>query len=279
MSPFIEQAMLEGKIQQAFAFRPSQSPILVSMPHSGLFVTPAVAAGLTESAKKLPDTDWYIPELYDFLESLGVGCIKANYSRYVIDLNRPYDDKPLYETKTTGLFPDILFADCPVFKATGEPDEAHKQLCKEQIWQPYHQTIEAELERIKAQFGFAILFDAHSIAAQVPMLFDGTLPDFNWGTNQGKSCDQSLAHVVTQVLNPNYSQVVNGRFKGGYITREFGRPDANIHAIQLELSQATYLVDELAEQQSYQLDDAKLPAIKQQLKDVIEALLSLSFSS
>jgi len=261
----------------AFEFRQGDSPLLMSMPHSGLNLTADVQAGLSDQAKKLPDTDWYIPELYDFLESLGVGFIKANYSRYVIDLNRPYDDKPLYATKTTGLFPDILFDESPIFIDGKAPSDEHKALCKEHIWKPYHGTIEQELARLKAKFGYAILFDAHSIAAQVPMLFDGTLPDFNWGTNAGESCDSAIASIVTQVLRPHYTQVVNGRFKGGYITRHFGQPSDGIHAIQLELSQATYLNDEMAKRAEYQLDDSKLPFIKQQLKDVIEACQHVSF--
>ena len=260
----------------AFDFIQGDSPLLVSMPHSGLNLTTEVQFGLTDQAKKLPDTDWFIPELYDFLESLGVGFIKANYSRYVIDLNRPYDDKPLYATKTTGLFPDILFEDTPVFAEGKAPSDQHKTFCKEHIWKPYHGTIEQELARLKAKFGYAILFDAHSIAAEVPMLFDGVLPDFNWGTNEGKACDETIANAVTQILRPHYTQVLNGRFKGGYITRHFGQPDNNIHAIQLELSQATYLNDELAKQSEYQLDEKKQPLITQQLKDVIEACQHLS---
>ncbi|WCN10731.1 N-formylglutamate deformylase [Marinomonas mediterranea] len=262
----------------AFEFRQSDTPILVSMPHSGLALTSEVEAGLTEQARKLPDTDWYIPELYDFLETLGVGCIKANYSRYVIDLNRPYDDKPLYQTKTTGLFPDILFEDAPVFEPNKAPNETQKAAYKEQIWKPYHNTIEQELKRLKEKFGYAILFDAHSIAAEVPMLFDGLLPDFNWGTNEGQSCTDLIANVVTQILRPNYTQVLNGRFKGGYITRQFGQPEKGIHAIQLELSQATYLDEEAKKAGRYQLDDNKLPFIKQQLKELIEGCLAVSLN-
>ncbi|TDO95970.1 N-formylglutamate deformylase [Marinomonas balearica] len=262
----------------AFEFHQSDTPILVSMPHSGLALTSEVEAGLTEQARKLPDTDWYIPELYDFLETLGVGCIKANYSRYVIDLNRPYDDKPLYQTKTTGLFPDILFEDAPVFEPNKAPDDSQKSTYKELIWKPYHNTIEQELKRLKEKFGYAILFDAHSIAAEVPMLFDGVLPDFNWGTNEGQSCADLIANVVTQVLRPNYTQVLNGRFKGGYITRQFGQPNTGVHAIQLELSQATYLNEKAQKEGHYLLDEDKLPFIKQQLKELIESCLAVSLN-
>lgn len=257
----------------AFEFTQGNSPILVSMPHSGLSLPPEIKAALTHNASKLPDTDWYLPQLYDFLAELGVGCIKANYSRYVIDLNRPLNDKPLYQSKTTGLFPTILFDESPVFQLGKEPDNALKIFYKEHIWQPYHLTIEKELARLKAKFGFAVLFDAHSIAAKVPMLFEGTLADFNWGTNNAQACDSKFINALQDNLDDNYSQVSNGRFKGGYITRNFGHPTKHIHAIQLELSQATYLDDNSLKQGDYQLCQSKKPLIQQQLKGLIQGLL------
>lgn len=262
-------------IAAPFEFHEGDLPLLVSMPHSGLHLTSEVENGLTEKARRLPDTDWYIPELYVDLVKRGVSVISANYSRYVIDLNRPYDDQPLYTTKTTGLFPDILFDESPVFEEGKAPSEEHHALCKMAIWRPYHQQIEHELARIKAKFGYAILLDAHSIAAEVPMLFEGHLPDFNWGTNQGGSCDANVLKCVQECVAGDYTQVANGRFKGGYITRGFGQPDVGIHAIQLELSQATYLDDALARQKEYKLDAKKRPVIQKQLSDIINALLGV----
>jgi len=258
----------------AFEFTQGDSPVLVSMPHSGLNLPPEVEAALSKNGSKLPDTDWYLPELYNFLPELGVGCIKANYSRYVIDLNRPVDDKPLYETKTTGLFPDILFDESPVFQPGKEPGDTLKKHYKIHIWQAYHSAIQKELARIKAKFGYAILFDAHSIAANVPMLFEGKLADFNWGTNNGEGCNVKLIEPLQNNVDARYSQVTNGRFKGGYITRNFGHPTNNIHAIQLELSQDTYLDDNSLKQGNYQLCNTKKPLIQQQLKDLIKGLLA-----
>ncbi|REG85052.1 N-formylglutamate deformylase [Marinomonas pollencensis] len=264
---------VHSRIESPFEFHQGDSPLLVSMPHSGLRLTATEEESLTDKAQRLPDTDWYIPELYGDLAARGVSVISANYSRYVIDLNRPYDDAALYTSKTTGLFPDILFDESPTFLAGKEPSEAHHLLCKEQIWRPYHQQIEDELARIKAKFGYAILLDAHSIAAQVPMLFEGRLPDFNWGTNAGESCAPAVLKSAQECLSEDYSQVANGRFKGGYITRAFGQPAQGIHAIQLELSQATYLNDDLVKQGQYLLDDDKLPAIQKQISALVDALL------
>ena len=259
-----------------YDFIQGDSPLLVSMPHSGLLLTPEVASTLIPEALDLPDTDWHIPQLYDFLEAMGVSVIKANYSRYVIDLNRPEDDKPLYSGKTTGLFPHILFNEKSMFNPGTVVDKAHQQACIEYIWRPYHQQLTAELARIKQKFGYAILFDAHSIRAHVPMLFEGTLPDFNMGTNDGAACSPKLLQAAEHAMSSApYTQVSNGRFKGGYITRSHGWPSEDMHAFQLELSQATYMQDG----DSYRLDDSKCAQVRPHLKVLIEALVSCNLAN
>lgn len=261
-----------NKILSPFNFFQGDSPILVSMPHSGTKLITGMQQRMTEQAKVLPDTDWFIPELYDFLQTMNISNISANYSRYVIDLNRPSDDQPLYASKTTGLFPDILFSEQPVFLAEQIHSEALKMQIKTKIWAPYHQKINDELTRIKNKFGYAILFDAHSIAAFVPMLFTGKLPDFNFGNNDGVACAPALLNIVDKVIAATpYQQVSNGRFKGGYITRSFGKPQQQIHAIQLELSQATYLKDNA---NNYQLDPAKKTQVSALLQQLFQALLA-----
>ncbi|MDV7105605.1 N-formylglutamate deformylase [Vibrio sp. TH_r3] len=265
------------EITTPFHFQQGNSPVLVSMPHSGTALLPNMEQRLTDQAKNLPDTDWYLTELYDFLSELNVGVISANYSRYVVDLNRPVDDKPLYASKTTGLFPEILFSDQAVFLSGEQHSSELKEQIKSDIWQPYHQKIGHELDRIKQQFGYAILFDAHSIAEQVPMLFDGKLPHFNFGNNDGAASASVLLSSIEKVIaNTRFSQVSNGRFKGGYITRFFGQPEQDIHAIQLELSQATYLVDSALTDgtSQYQLDVTKTQQLKPILKQLISTLIS-----
>ena len=273
----VELQSVGSYIDSPFQFQQGESPLLISMPHCGVALTTTIKNALTEKAKCLPDTDWYIPEIYGNLKEFGVSVISANYSRYVIDLNRPYDDAALYSTKTTGLFPEILFDESPIFLPETIPSDTHRALYKTQIWLPYHQQIELQLARIKAKYGFAILLDAHSIAAEVPMLFDGVLPDFNWGTNAGTSCNPVLLKSAQGCLSPDFNQIANGRFKGGYITRNFGQPAQGIHAIQLELSQATYLNNDLAKKKQYVLDEKKLPMIQKQLRMLIENLLKVEF--
>ncbi|MNP31563.1 N-formylglutamate amidohydrolase [compost metagenome] len=174
---------------------------------------------------------------------MGASIVAAEYSRFVVDLNRPSDDKPLYAGATTGLYPATLFDGVPLFKEGHEPSPQERATYLEQIWTPYHRTIEDELTRLRDKFGYALLWDAHSIRSHVPHLFDGKLPDFNLGTFNGASCDPQLASELEAICAgfEGYSHVLNGRFKGGHITRHYGDPANHIHAVQLELAQSTYM--------------------------------------
>lgn len=224
-------------------FHQGRLPLLISMPHAGLRLTPGVKAGLIDEAQSLPDTDWHIPLLYEFAVEMGASVVSAQYSRFVVDLNRPSDDRPLYAGATTGLYPATLFDGVPLFKEGQEPSAEERATYLEQIWTPYHRTIEDELTRLRDQFGYALLWDAHSIRSHVPHLFEGKLPDFNLGTFNGASCDPQLASELEAICAEfkGYSHVLNGRFKGGHITRHYGEPAQHIHAVQLELAQSTYM--------------------------------------
>jgi formiminoglutamase len=176
---------------------------------------------------------------------MGASVLGARYSRFAIDLNRPPDDKPLYATATTGLYPEVLFDGTPAFKPGAEPSAERRAFYLSEIWRPYHEKIAAELRHLKQRHGHAILFDAHSIRGHIPRLFEGDLPDFNIGTNEGRSASADLTARLAEVCSvPGYRHVVNGRFKGGYITRHYGDPGRGLHAVQLELAQRTYMREE-----------------------------------
>ena len=226
-----------------FEFTQGSLPLLVSIPHAGTALTAEVEQGLSEAARGLPDTDWHIPQLYDFVREMGASVLVANYSRFVIDMNRPPDNEALYTTATTGLYPETLFDGTPTFKPGMTPTDAQRQGYLATLWTPYHQQIQKELARIKQKFGYALLFDAHSIASVIPRLFDGQLPDVNLGTNGGLSCSPAIAEGLTEICaaQSSFSWVMNGRFKGGYITRAYGKPEENQHAVQLELAQCNYM--------------------------------------
>ncbi|WP_110643903.1 N-formylglutamate deformylase [Salinicola sp. CPA57] len=227
----------------SFHLTQGDTPVLVSMPHAGTHLTPQVEVGLSHRGLSLIDTDWHIPRLYDFLDAQGVGRLQAKYSRYVVDLNRSADDKPLYAGATTGLFPEVDFDGEPLYRAGHAPSKDARDWALDNVWRPYHLALSEELARLRRRFGYAVLFDAHSIRSQVARLFDGQLPDINLGTNDGGSCDATLSDRLESVCaaQSSYSWVVNGRFKGGFITRHYGTPNKDVHAVQLELSQVTYM--------------------------------------
>ena len=232
---------------QPFDFTPGEGPLLISMPHVGTHVPDDIAARLTPVARDLPDTDWHVDRLYDFLGSLDVPVLKATHSRYVADLNRPSDGGALYPGQAgTGLVPATTFAGEALYDPGRETNPAE---CRERVgpyWRPYHEALAGELARIRDEHGYAILWDAHSIRSHVPRLFEGRLPDLNFGTGGGATADPRLAAGLIQIAEgqDDYSVVLNGRFAGGYITRHYGDPEAGIHAVQLELSQITYMQED-----------------------------------
>lgn len=230
-----------------FRFDPGTTPLLVSIPHCGTHVPDDIAGRLTPAARALPDTDWHVDRLYDFAAELGAGVLAASHSRYVIDLNRPSDDRPLYPgADSTGLCPATTFADEPIYADNGGPRDDEVARRVEAYWRPYHDRIGEVLAELRARHGVALLFDAHSIRSKVPRFFEGRLPDLNLGTGGGSAADASLIRRLVSICDGarDYSHVLDGRFKGGYITRANGRPDEGVHAIQLELSQATYMVED-----------------------------------
>ncbi|WP_417623854.1 N-formylglutamate deformylase [Paremcibacter congregatus] len=250
-----------------YHFTKGRGPILVSMPHVGLDLPEDIAATLTEEARKLTDTDWYVDRLYDFLGDLDCSVIKARYSRYVIDLNRGEAGQALYPGMSeTELCPTTGFGTEPLYLEGQVPGPEEVARRKALYWQPYHDQIAAELARIRQEFGFAILWDAHSIQSHVPRFFDGRLPDLNLGTGNGVSCDPALAELLREIGEASdYSTILNGRFKGGYITRHYGDPAANIHAVQMETSQITYM-DEAPD---FTFQEVRAARLRPVLKDMM----------
>ena len=227
-----------------FRFRQGTQPLLISMPHVGTHVPPALAARLTPEAQQVPDTDWHLERLYGFAEELGASVLVATHSRYVVDLNRPPDGASLYPGQSvTGLCPVDTFADTPLYASGAGPDATEIAARRDAVWTPYHRQLRAELDRIRAEQGVAVLWDAHSIRSVLPRFFQGTLPDLNLGTANGASCDPALADALLAIARsaPGYTGVLNGRFTGGHITRHYGQPAQNIHAVQLEMTQCSYM--------------------------------------
>lgn len=258
---------------QPFDFNQGSAPLLLSMPHCGTALPPSVAGGMTGHSLAIADTDWHVDRLYEFAAELGVSTIRPHVSRYVIDLNRPPDNAELYPGAAgTDLCPVSSFAGEPVYRPGKEPERSEINHRLATYWHPYHTTLQLELTRIKEQHGVAVLFDAHSICSLVPRLFAGRLPDLNIGTAAGGSCAPAMLSVAESILTAQnrYSCVSNQRFKGGYITRAYGNPSANIHALQLELAQCTYM----EENAPYTYLPAQAKRIQPLLKQLLTSLIA-----
>jgi N-formylglutamate deformylase len=247
------------------------SPLVISLPHGGTQLVHDIALQMSPAARAVADTDWHVGPLYGFARTLGASWLEAQLSRYVVDLNRPPDDGALYPGQvSTGLCPTHSFAGEPLYEGS-PPDAAGIARRRKLYWAPYHAALGELLALAQARHGYAILFDAHSIASSVPRLFAGRLPDLNVGTYDGQSCDASLATAAMHVLGAQqrFSHVLNGRFKGGYITRAYGQPQRGVHAIQLEIARSAYM-----EEPGTGWDAARAAPLQSLLGELLRALLA-----
>lgn len=227
---------------ELFRLRQGSCPLVVSCPHAGALVPDATAKRMTKAGLSLSDTDWNVDRLYDFLPEYDATFIAANFSRYVADLNRDPESAPLYPGRfETGMCPATTFAGEAIYLPGKELSATEIAVRREHYWQPYHSKLSKVLAATKKRHGFALLLDAHSILSRVPKLFEGRLPDLNLGTADGKSCSPNIQAIAENTLGHSpFSFIANGRFKGGYITRHYGNPAGNIHALQLEISICAY---------------------------------------
>ena len=254
---------------------PGTTPVLIDIPHCGTVVPPQIARDMTPEGRRLLDTDWHVEKLYGFAPRLGVGVFHATHSRYVADLNRDPDGRPLYPgADNTEVCPLRTFHDAEIWLPGRAPDTTEVRRRVATYWRPYHAALAAEISAVKARHGFCILLDGHSIFSEVPRFFAGKLPDFNLGTADGRSCAASLQTGAASVLAgaSGFTHVVNGRFKGGYITRQYGRPAEQIHALQLEMAMSAYL-DERAPERYEPARAAPLIGV---LKRLVAALVDWS---
>ncbi|MFO1325217.1 MAG: N-formylglutamate deformylase [Burkholderiales bacterium] len=247
------------------------APVIVNVPHAGTHVPPAIAGRVSAAARAVPDTDWHVGKLYAFAAGEGVTLMCATHSRYVVDLNRDPSGAALYAgADNTEVCPSRTFANEPVYD-DGQPVAAAE--VAERIgryFTPYHAALAAEVERVRARHGHAVLLDGHSILSEVPRFFAGRLPDLNLGTAKGASCDPRLQQRAADVLAQadGFTHVVNGRFTGGWITRHYGRPDDRVHALQLEMAERCYM----DEAPPYPWDAARAAPLERVLRRLVAAL-------
>lgn len=247
------------------------SPVILGLPHAGTDVPEDIWSRLNKNGRILADTDWHIHKLYDGLVD-DVTTVKATFHRYCIDANRDPAGVSLYPGQnTTALIPETDFDGLMIWKDGEQPTEADIADRINRFHRPYHDALSAEIARIKAIHGIAILYDCHSIRSHIPFLFEGTLPDFNIGTDNGKTCMPSIETAVFNIAKQakGYTSVLNGRFKGGWTTRHYGQPKKDVHAIQMELAQSTYLT---TESEPFSYDEIKATKLRSHLKAILQCL-------
>lgn len=257
-------------MDRPFELHGGTTPLLVSLPHAGTWIPEELRHRYVPRALDVEDTDWHLPTVYDFARQMGASVLVPFVSRYVIDLNRPPDDTPMYPgANNTELCPTRSFEGRPLYLDGQEPSKEEIAERVSRWWHPYHRALMDELAALKARHGYALLWDGHSIRSELPWLFEGRLRDLNLGTADGHSCAGGLREALGEVLRGQtaLSHVIDGRFKGGYITRRYGRPDDGVHAAQMEMTFASYMVEE---HRPWRLDSERLA---HKLQPVLESLL------
>jgi formiminoglutamase len=255
----------------AFDITRGISPVILAFPHTGTEVPADIWERLNDNGRLLADTDWHIHDLYAGLLP-NATTVRATFHRYVIDANRDPTGASLYPGQnTTGLVPDTDFDGLPIWKDGAAPTEADIADRLAKFHAPYHAALVAEIERVKAIHGIALLYDCHSIRSLIPFLFAGRLPDFNIGTDMGRTCDPRIETAVAEIARAaeGYTAIVNGRFKGGWTTRHYGKPENGVHAIQMELAQSSHLT---TEGPPFAYDPDRSERLRNHLKSILERI-------
>lgn len=250
-------------------------PIVLGQPHSGTYVPDEIWRHLNELGRGLQDTDWHVPQLYDGLLD-GATIVRANFNRYVIDANRDPSGTSLYPGQnTTELVPTSTFDGVDIWH--DRPSDADISDRLERFHSPYHKALTAEIARVKAEHGCAVLYDCHSIRSKIPRLFDDQLPDLNIGDNCGVTCSRALTAAIDSecAKQSAYSHVTNGRFIGGWTTRHYGNPKNGIHAVQMELAQRQYLA---CEKPPFNYDERKAEPLRDILRNILEKIQHIAQS-
>jgi formiminoglutamase len=255
--------------------RRGASPVILGFPHTGTDVPAPVWGRLNDLGRTLADTDWHIHTLYDGLLA-DATTVRATFHRYVIDANRDPAGSSLYPGQnTTGLISATDFDGLPIWREGEAPTEADVAQRVREFHAPYHAALSAEIERVKAIHGVVVLYDCHSIRSHIPFLFEGKLPDFNIGTDGGRTCDPAIEQAVVAITGEaaDYTSILNGRFKGGWTTRHYGRPEEGVHALQMELAQSTHLATEAL---PFAYDPAKAERLRVHLKAILTRIEQIS---
>jgi N-formylglutamate deformylase len=268
--------MIDAAQEAWLTVRRGAAPLLLCMPHTGNDIPPALEAALVSPWLARKDTDWWVERLYAFAEDLDASIVRTGISRTVIDTNRDPSGVSLYPGQaTTELCPTTTFDGEPLYRGGSAPSAQDIAARRREFFEPYHHAVRQEIARLRARHPAIVLYDCHSIRSRIPRLFTGTLPHFNIGTFAGASCAPALTQRIEQLCDQaDLSRVTNGRFKGGYTTRHYGRPQDGVHALQMELACRGYLREPQAEVDPANWPCAYDPAFAAPMHTVLEQVLT-----
>ena len=270
---------MSGKHHEWLALHHGDAPLVVSFPHTGTEIPAELETDLVSPWLARKDADYWVDVLYDFAHEMGATTIRTALSRTVIDVNRDPSGASLYPGQaTTGLCPVETFDGEPLYTRGHEPGDAEILRRRAEYFEPYHTAIDEQLVRLRAKYPRVVLYDAHSIRSRVARLFDGELPQFNIGTNNGASCDPALTASIEGICaRTSFDHVTNGRFRGGWITRHYGKPQNGIHAVQMELAMRGYLREPegalTEENWPAPLGDAHAAMLRVALRDILDTCI------
>jgi N-formylglutamate deformylase len=256
------------------------APLIVAFPHTGTEIPRELEPRLVAPWLARKDADWWVHLLYDFVPSLGATTVRTAISRTFIDVNRDPSGLSLYPGQpTTDLCPLTTFDGEALYLPGLSPDTAEIRSRRISYFDPYHATLRSEVDRLRHHHGAVVVYDAHSIRSSIPRLFAGQLPQYNIGTHDGASCDRALSGAVEAVCaRSTPSHIVNGRFKGGWTTRHYGKPGEGVHALQMELACRSYMPEPLEPPGAHNWPPAYDAVYASQtrgvLKQVLEACVS-----
>jgi formiminoglutamase len=264
-------------MSEVYTLERGSSPIILGLPHTGTYVPPEIWKRLNSNGRILADTDWHIEQLYDGLLP-GASRVRALFHRYVIDANRDPAGVSLYPGQnTTTLVPETDFDGLPIWQEGQGPSQADVAERTQRFHAPYHAALAEEIARVRAQHGIAVVFDCHSIRSNIPFLFEGKLPVFNIGTADGTTCDPTIETAAVEIARAatGFTHILNGRFKGGWTTRFYGKPEQGVHAIQLELAQDTHLQ---AEAPPFAFSADKAERLQGHLRQMLQRIEAVALS-
>ncbi len=260
-------------------------PVLIAVPHAGRVYPGEILANMRDAGlSQLRLEDRYVDRLgVEVAKQTGTGLLVAHAPRAMLDLNRAHDDvdwdmvvgakerAPRHSISNRrarsglGLVPRRLPGFGEIWRDKLSAGELEERI--ETIHRPYHSFLKRELERIRGEWGAALLIDLHSMPPLRTPSGQDRAPQIVLGDRFGASCHGSLIARAFRFLEAQGSPSAHNRpYSGGYVLDRHASPGRGVHAIQVEVCRSIYLDDSMSE------PSANLPRVTKLLAGLIREL-------